>query len=69
MVTRPAGLVIQNVNVTPCSDIIITGDMSFDFNTMNSHNRLNFVNVNNMSALINKPTRITPTYATVLDQF
>ena len=51
------------------SDIIITGDMNSDFNTRDGHNLLNFVYPNNMSALINEPTRITPTSATVLDQF
>ena len=51
------------------SDIIITGEMNSDFNTRDGHNLLNFVNSNNMSALINEPTRITPTSATVLDQF
>ena len=51
------------------SDIIITGDMNSDFNTRDGHILLNFVNSNNMSALINEPTRITPTSATVLDQF
>ena len=47
------------------SDIIITGDMNSDFNTRDGHNLLNFVNSNNMPALINEPTRITPTSASV----
>ena len=51
------------------SDIIITGDMNSDFNTRDGHILLNFGNSNNMSALIKEPTRITPTSATVLDQF
>ena len=50
-------------------DIIITGDMNSDFR--DGHNFLNFVNANNMSALINEPTRIAPTSAIVWvpDQF
>ena len=43
--------------------------MNSDFNIRDGHNLLNFVNSNNMSAHINEPTRITPTSATVLDQF
>ena len=64
---------IFNTPLTPrqagYSDMIITGDMNSDFNTRDVHNLLNFVNSNNMSALINEPTRITPSSATVLDQF
>ena len=49
--------------------VIVTGDMNSFFNTRDCHNLLNSVNANNISALINKPTRITLESATVLDQF
>ena len=48
------------------NNTVITGDMNSDFNMRDGQH---LVNANNMSALINEPTRITPKSATILDQF
>ena len=60
--------VLDEVKINYTSNIIIIGDLNADFKTHNGIKMLSMCRLYNMEHLINDPTRITTTSATVLDQ-
>ena len=50
------------------SNIILSGDLNSDFNTLSGHKLVNFAQTNFLTVHVNEPTRITPHSATCLDQ-
>ena len=60
---------IDNIRTRYNPKILICGDLNADFNTRHGQYLLDFVNGNDFNYHIKKPTRITSTSATILDQF
>ena len=60
---------IDLTKTLPVPYTILTGDFNADPNTAAGQLLSNFCGNNELSLLINEPTRITPTTATILDQF
>lgn len=60
--------VLDNIKSDGYKNIFLLGDLSADFNTINGKKVIDLCNRQNLEFLINEPTRITSSSATILYQ-